>query len=1028
MEPDTTDEIREAAPPRPNPAGPTGPRPGPSPWLMDTRKAEPRPAAPAPAPAIDQVARSYLGLCNRGSGPPDRAALDGWRGSISGDRGAAGFLRDLHLVDPSEASRVARGMTSLPEPGQTFLGFRLIDELGRGAFGRVYLAQQGDLAHRLVALKVSTELKEESQTLAQLQHTNIVPIFSVHHAEPFQAVCMPYFGVTTLRDVCDDLERSAVTPASGRSLLKNLSTRRSSPKGPSTGRTPDPEMAATVPSPASGRARGAAAPDLPTAPGPGPSAGDGTPARPLSTTLRMIGELPFDDAVLWMGSRLADGLAHAHDRGILHLDLKPANILLTDDGQPMLLDFNLSHDTRAACGASAASVGGTLPYMSPEHLAAFRTGEGEVDARSDLYALGIILYELLSRRHPFPAHDDSTPETLDRMIADRQGPPPRIRPWNDRVSPAAESIIRHCLEPEPGRRYQSVRDLHEDLERHLADLPLRHAHEPSIRERARKFRRRNPNLGTMAGIGVAILALASTTMVLAARSHRLAQLEASKAVDAFRDEFAAARYVLSVGADDRAERGRGARLGRRALGRFGVLDDPAWIQATAVALLPPGDRARLRGEVGEALSILAEAAGRDASERPGPADRADRARDGLILSGLAMACFDDDKPPRSLLGQRAGLMGLVGRQAEADGLLARAEQAPLRTARDFLMASTDRVIRGEIDRALPLAEEATRLDPSNFWAWFTLGVCHDRRERPAQALACFQTCVALRPDDPHAWFNRGVCHLRAGRPGPALADLDRAVELKPGWHEPYLNRALARRDLGDPRGAADDLSRALERGATETRVYLLRSEALARAGDVEAARKDREAGLAKVPADAPGWIARGQEKMATDPAGALADFEKASELEPTSLRALHMRAHLLALAFHRLDDAAGLLDRAIALYPEYVPARSFRGVIRAIQGRRDEAIRDAEEARWRDNSPSNLYQLAGIYATTSRQVPEDRADAYQLLHAALRQGFGFDLIADDRELDPIRDRPEFRRLVESARLARGGQPPARPRP
>src|SRR5437763_3618638 len=100
----------------------------------------------------------------------------------------------------------------------------------------------------------------------------------------------------------------------------------------------------------------------------------------------------YIEAVLWIGAGLAAGLAHAHEHGILHRDLKPANVLLTDDGQPMLLDFNLAQDTKQASGASAASVGGTLPYMAPEHLEAFRGADRAVDARSDVYGLGVILY------------------------------------------------------------------------------------------------------------------------------------------------------------------------------------------------------------------------------------------------------------------------------------------------------------------------------------------------------------------------------------------------------------------------------------------------------------------------------------------------------------------------------------------------------------------------------------------------------------------------------------------------------------
>src|SRR5262249_40327408 len=180
-------------------------------------------------------------------------------------------------------------------------------------------------------------------------------------------------------------------------------------------------------------------------------------------------------------------VAHADGRGILHRDLKPANILLTDDGQPMLLDFNLSEDTKLRSSASAASIGGTLPYMSPEHLEAFRGADRRIDARSDLYSLGVILYELLGGKAPFPGRHGRLRDVLSGMTEDRQQRPLALRPLNRAVSPALESIVQHCLEPDPAKRYPSARALHEDLERQLRSMPLKHAPEPSRRERLHKF-------------------------------------------------------------------------------------------------------------------------------------------------------------------------------------------------------------------------------------------------------------------------------------------------------------------------------------------------------------------------------------------------------------------------------------------------------------------------------------------------------------------------------------------------------------
>src|SRR5262249_40411959 len=104
--------------------------------------------------------------------------------------------------------------------------------------------------------------------------------------------------------------------------------------------------------------------------------------------------------VLQIGVALADGLAHAHERGILHRDINPPNILPTDDGEPMLLDFNLAADDRGA----TASVGGTPQYMAPEQLASLTDPTVRIDSRADIYALGLVLHELLTGRLPFRDH------------------------------------------------------------------------------------------------------------------------------------------------------------------------------------------------------------------------------------------------------------------------------------------------------------------------------------------------------------------------------------------------------------------------------------------------------------------------------------------------------------------------------------------------------------------------------------------------------------------------------------------------
>jgi serine/threonine protein kinase len=326
-----------------------------------------------------------------------------------------------------------------PQTDERFLGFDILDQLGKGAFARVYLAAEPALGNRLVALKVSRQGASEAEMLGRLSHPNIVPVHSIRSddASPRTAICMPYLGRATLCDVLDLAFADGAPPKTAEVILRAARESRALPESA----------------------------ELP-----------GSPQR-------MRAGDNYVDTVVRIGRQLAEALAYTHAKGILHRDLKPSNILVTPAGVPKLLDFNLSADT----GVVADKTGGTLPYMPPELL---REVIGEMpppatsgDARSDIFSLGVILYELLTGLLPFGEPRLNVPMHVAaeaHLARQQQGPRP-LREKNAQVDPALEAVIYRCLALEPGDRPQTAAELAAELKRYLA--PQRRVQRLAIRHR-----------------------------------------------------------------------------------------------------------------------------------------------------------------------------------------------------------------------------------------------------------------------------------------------------------------------------------------------------------------------------------------------------------------------------------------------------------------------------------------------------------------------------------------------------------------
>jgi len=782
-------------------------------------------------------------------------------------------------------------------------GYEILGELGRGSMGVVYKARQIGL-DRLVALKMvlagdyaSQEVLQrfmvEARVVGSLQHPNITQIYEVRLHEE-----RPFFAMEFVE---------------GGTLADRLGGRPQPPR----------------------------------------------------------------QAAQWL-TTVARAIHVAHLSGIVHRDLKPANILLASAasrnshvqrlsqemgldkldlplGMPKITDFGLAKQLHADAGQTESGmILGTASYMAPEQA------EGKsraVGPAADIYALGAILYEMLTGRPPFTA--ESPVETVLLLFQAEPVRPSQLQP---RIPRDLETIVLKCLHKDPARRYSSAEALADDLQRFLAGEPIC-AKPASARERAWKWARRRPALAALLGsVFVGIMSLVGLILwhhtdlqvrlgqalederlareaeeeaadrerltqlgvkvnellhaaeaALAAQDWQGANLQLSRARDQVADESGLVQWQPRIErlADHVAEQ----RRARERLKLFVERHNEALFQAT---LFTGDDAAAARQTTQNAtVAALALFGLADDSSRPPEVDSpfySARERSEVVAGCYELLFIWADVSLETVSDQSDEERRVRARQALR--ILDRAAQLDVKTQAYHRRRAHYLALGGDQEAAASERRRADSLAPRNALDHFLLGQEEYRAGDTKKAIASFENVLQIDPE--HFWASYYVAlgWLKAKQPNQAIASLTACLSRRRDMPWPYLLRGLAWGELGRFDRAEADFDVALKTSLPDSARYSLlinRGVLRLRQGRIDTATDDLQEAITLRPQQYQGYVNLAQAYLKTRKLDdALAQLDKAVEHEP-NLAALYRtraRVHLL-----NQDQAAALadLERAIAL-------------------------------------------------------------------------------------------------------------------
>jgi tetratricopeptide (TPR) repeat protein len=590
---------------------------------------------------------------------------------------------------------------------------------------------------------------------------------------------------------------------------------------------------------------------------------------------------------------LARAMHFAHTHHILHRDLKPANVLLTAAGDAKITDFGLAKHLRHFSGQTrTGDVLGTPSYMAPEQAA---SQPDSLSAATDVYALGAVLYEMLTGRPPF--HAETPLGTLSQVLYAEPVPPSRLRAKTPRD---LETVCLKCLEKAPGRRYPSAAELADDLDRFCEGRPVR-ARRVTPWGRTLRWARRRPALAGLLGVSAAtVLALLTLWRWYDAREHqrgRAARAEVQEVLADARSAFAqqdwrsarsgAAAALARIEAEPYLAdlRTQAERLFQDAQRRQSVAETfRAFIRASDEAFfnrmeeLSHGqnflgmERTALRKATEkaarEALDLVAAgkapanawevAPGFDAAQRavitanayPLLLILADTLGESAETGGTAWAealrILDRaarlGPPTRVYHLRRASYLRRLGNEQGAAEESRQAE-AQAKTPHEYFILGDEYYKQGDLPRAIGAYEQAVRLQPDHFWGHCCLARCLIEQKQWERARTSLSVCQVVRPDAVWPHLLRGFVNGQLHAFADAGEDFKRAEALlqdRPGpvaRYGFYVHRGVLRFEAGEPAAAASDFREAIRLQPDLFMAYLNLARVCQRQGRPEEADK-----------------------------------------------------------------------------------------------------------------------------------------------------------------------------------------------